>query len=338
MFYRSRRLATSGARLSQTKLWTRLLTSLTLLLTAFAAQGGDGCGSEALCFTTVPAAAGVELRAVNREVFPITLKFDVTPINMRVQGAVLAQQVLLPGQSAALVQLQVNDPEQPWDYRYQLSWTRGDYRIVHDDSYAYALPYRPGLMFEVSQGYNGTFSHIGDQSYAIDFAMPEGTPVVAAREGWIVGVRTDSTVGGPSPEYADAANYVVVQHADGSFAEYLHLQPNGVRVRKGDWVQRGQLLGLSGNTGFSGGPHLHFMVSGATAEGVRQSFPVQFQTSEGIVAALQAGQRYLPSEALPPADAVPHEDVAVKAQQAEAPVPAAHPPASEAADSDEESV
>jgi murein DD-endopeptidase MepM/ murein hydrolase activator NlpD len=326
MFFRNRTPATSGGiRASTSSAWAHLLASFALLLPAVAASSSD-CGAEVLCITAVKEPAGTELRAVNQEAFPITLKFHLTPINMRRTGTEPAQWVLQPGQAVSLAKLRIDDPQQPWDYRYRTSWSRGDYRVEHDDSYVYGLPYLPGLGFPVSQSYNGEFSHHGDSRYAVDFEMPEGTPIVAAREGTVVSLRADSTVGGPSRKYEDDANYVVVQHADGTFAEYLHLQPNGIRVREGEQVRRGQLLGLSGNTGFSGGPHLHFMVAGATADGGRRSFPVRFQTGEGIVAELQTGHRY-PYDAAPsvPGADMGAEGLAAASEEAADPAPAVRP-------------
>lgn len=264
---------------------------IALVLPAVVAANG-ACGSEVLCIQPVDVAGGTELRATNNAPFPITVDFDLTPINMRLVANGGEHWVLQPGQSETLARLQVSDPAKPADYRYRTSWARGDYRVQHDDNYVYRLPYQRGFGFAVTQSYNGEFSHHGDSSYAVDFAMPEGTPIVAAREGVVVGVRADSTVGGPDRRYEDAANYVVIQHADGTFAEYLHLQPHGVRVGLGERVDRGQVIGLSGNTGFSGGPHLHFMVSGATEEGARRSFPIRFQTAEGVVAELRTGRSY----------------------------------------------
>lgn len=299
MFHRFRTFFTDGAAGSrESRLGAGLLATVALVLPAVAAANGE-CGSEVLCVQPVSLSDGTELRAVNQAPFPITVDFDLTPINMRLVANGGEQQVLQPGESATLARLQVSDPARPADYRYRTSWARGDYRVRHDDSYLYQLPYEHGVGYAVSQSYNGEFSHNGDSSYAIDFAMPEGTPIVAAREGLVVGVRADSTVGGPDRRFEDAANYVVIQHADGTFAEYLHLQPHGVRVAVGERVERGQLIGLSGNTGFSGGPHLHFMVSGATADGARRSFPVRFQTAGGIVAQLQTGHSYRNGD-LPP--------------------------------------
>src|SRR5690606_150933 len=60
--------------------------------------------------------------------------------------------------------------------------------------------------------------------------------------------------------YGGRANYVRILHADGTMALYAHLKPEGVLVRVGQRVRQGQQIALSGNTGFSTAPHLHFVV------------------------------------------------------------------------------
>ena len=82
----------------------------------------------------------------------------------------------------------------------------------------------------------------------------------AARDGTVVAVRQDSDVGGTDEKYLNSSNYVVIRHSDGTFAEYLHLKHNGALVSVGDKVRTHQVLGLSGNTGHSSIPHLHFAV------------------------------------------------------------------------------
>src|SRR5207247_1518663 len=116
-----------------------------------------------------------------------------------------------------------------------------------------------GVSLRMCQG-NNTGTHTGTGQYAWDFCMPIGTPVVASREGTVRAIRQDSNVNGWGPEFADKNNYVVVDHGDGTSALYLHLMFNGVRVNVGERVATGQLLAYSGNTGWSHGPHTHFMV------------------------------------------------------------------------------
>jgi murein DD-endopeptidase MepM/ murein hydrolase activator NlpD len=89
--------------------------------------------------------------------------------------------------------------------------------------------------------------------------MPEGTPVVAARDGVVRKARGDSTSGGCDVRYARDANYVVVLHESALETQYLHL--SRVVVKEGDVVREGQLLGHSGRTGWACGAHLHFKVA-----------------------------------------------------------------------------
>ena len=127
---------------------------------------------------------------------------------------------------------------------------------------AYALPFPPGTEFTLDQGFDGAFSHHDEQSrYALDLAVAEGTPVLAARDGVVMQVEEDFRASGTDAErFGGRANYVRVVHADGSMAVYAHLAPKSMLRRAGDHVRVGDLIGKSGNTGFSTGPHLHFSV------------------------------------------------------------------------------
>jgi len=125
------------------------------------------------------------------------------------------------------------------------------------DTYIYDLPFKEGTKYKVVQGYGGMFSH--KHKAALDFNMPEGTPVYAARGGMIYSFRDDNNEGGPFSKYEKKANYIIIKHNDGSFGCYWHLQKNGVLVKKGI-VAKGQLIGYSSNTGFVLRPHLHFAV------------------------------------------------------------------------------
>jgi murein DD-endopeptidase MepM/ murein hydrolase activator NlpD len=125
------------------------------------------------------------------------------------------------------------------------------------DSYIYTLPFQKGTMHTVVQGYGGVFSH--KNIAAIDFEMPVGTPIYAARGGEIYSFKDDSDEGGPSTAYDKKANYIIIKHTDGSFGCYWHLKKNGVVIKKGA-IQNGQLIGYSGATGFTLNPHLHFSV------------------------------------------------------------------------------
>ncbi|HLY65620.1 MAG TPA: M23 family metallopeptidase [Chloroflexota bacterium] len=140
----------------------------------------------------------------------------------------------------------------------------------------YKLPYPAGMSFTMCQG-NNQGSHTEHGQYAWDFCMPIGTPVTASRGGTIKWIRQDFTEHGQGPAFADKNNYVVVDHGDGTSAMYMHLMHNGVRVQLGQHVDTGQLLAYSGNTGWTGGPHTHFMVmQSSDYDWYAQSLPVAF--------------------------------------------------------------
>lgn len=126
------------------------------------------------------------------------------------------------------------------------------------------VPFACGRIYPVSQGHD-TGSHKYNDTYAWDFRMPSGTPVVAARDGIVRMARGDSTEGGCDEKYAPMANYVVVSHGDGLETQYLHF--SAVVVKPGEHVKQGQLLGFSGETGWACGAHLHFKVAKETGRG-----------------------------------------------------------------------
>lgn len=145
------------------------------------------------------------------------------------------------------------------------------YRLPYPDGHAYTMTQTPG-------GYLTT--HLTPASrYAVDFAMPEGTPVVAARSGVVAEAEGRHGNGEDDDPLTDSGNYVRVRHADNTIATYAHLRHAGVAVERGEKVEAGRLLGYSGTTGFSSGPHLHFAVSRMERAGngwMEVSLPITF--------------------------------------------------------------
>jgi hypothetical protein len=166
--------------------------------------------------------------------------------------------------------------------RYTYAYLPGDPAALPDDGATYRLPYAVGTSHTVSQAYPVSATHqTRDSMYAVDFSMPVGTDVVAARDGIVFDVAAKNFKGGPDEaKYADLANLVRVLHNDGTFAVYAHLNWNSIRVSPGDRVAAGEYIADSGNTGFSSGPHLHFAV--LRNFGMRvESVPVRFRTASG---------------------------------------------------------
>ncbi len=165
----------------------------------------------------------------------------------------------------------------------------------HQDDHLYLFPFGHGTKRRLSQGFGGSFSHFGENRYAVDFDMPEGTPVHAARGGRVVHVKQDGRAGGPSPAYADHGNVIVIAHDDGSFGNYVHLRFRGSLVQPGDTVSAGDHIGYSGNTGISSGPHLHFDVRLPQRDGSMQSVPFLFRGLQGEPVPPREGHFYYAS-------------------------------------------
>lgn len=173
----------------------------------------------------------------------------------------------------------------PFSARYHYSYHFGRLDAVHDDAAAYRLPFADGQGFEVSQAYGGRLSSHDNSAtqHAIDFAMPAGSPVTAARAGVVIDVTLRYTEGGYDPAYLYKANTVAILHADGTVAEYAHLSPGPAVVTPGERVDAGDLLGYTGNTGYSSEAHLHFSVTRTIIrEGLvtHEAVPVQFYSGD----------------------------------------------------------
>jgi len=103
-------------------------------------------------------------------------------------------------------------------------------------------------------------AHKGNLKNSIDFLCNEETPIYAAASGKVVFVKQDSKIGGPDKKYWNDGNRIVIKHTNEEHTAYEHLKFNGAKVKVGQAVKKGQIIGYSGNTGFTLAPHLHFEV------------------------------------------------------------------------------
>lgn len=105
-------------------------------------------------------------------------------------------------------------------------------------------------------------AHINHAKHAIDFPVPVGTKILAAKSGVIIDIKVNSKKGGFKPKYADLKylNYLTIKHFNGEFSQYAHLKYKGSLVKLGEKVKEKQIIALSGNTGYTSEPHLHFHV------------------------------------------------------------------------------
>ena len=223
---------------------------------------------------------------------PISTRFDITQTNMQLsQGE--SFDIVIPARSRTLAfTAEPSNPQRIWRFNYHYTWYQGDINAVHDSAANYDLPFERGKAFKLIQGYNGSFSHFDQNQYALDFDMPVGTPVTAAREGTVVRIETSFMEGGTDPSLKDKANVITILHSDNTMADYVHLSYDSSLVTLGQQVQRGDVLGYSGNVGYSTTPHLHFHVYQLTdTSGNWQTLPVRFIIN-GKAVELQEGQSY----------------------------------------------
>ncbi|MCO7546308.1 peptidoglycan DD-metalloendopeptidase family protein [Stutzerimonas nitrititolerans] len=221
--------------------------------------------------------AGGETLLVRNDLYApvdVELKFEGVQNAVGVPGKPI-RWVLPPRSQIRLATLAPRDPAQPLRYTPRLRHALGDPRLL-PKPYRYPLPWRGGP-FRLTQGANGKYSHFTPKGrYAVDIAMPEGTPIVAARGGMVVRVENDQSGRGDNP----SGNFVRILHDDGTMGVYLHLMKGSVAVREGQRIDAGSRIARSGNTGNSTGPHLHFVVQRNVGLAV-ESIPFEFAQPVG---------------------------------------------------------
>jgi murein DD-endopeptidase MepM/ murein hydrolase activator NlpD len=231
------------------------------------------------------AAGGVALVAVNECRCAVEFGVKATGADGRERAA---RAVVAPRSEQVL--LEVVAPPGAGEIRYDYGYVIGDPSAAHDPPQPYRAPFALARSFAVTQAPPDAITHRDAGSRdAVDIAMPVGTAVHAAREGIVINAAHRFFRGGTTQEVRDEANFVQVLHDDGTTAIYAHLQMDTVRVRPGQRVERGEYIANSGNTGFSSGPHLHFVV--LRNAGLRsESVPVTFAGPGGASVTPRSGQ------------------------------------------------
>ena len=238
-----------------------------------------------------PVEGGVVLVADNRFHAPVQIGFQLTLVDNLAADTPWSGDRIVPARTEVeLLTVLSGDPSRAMRFEYQFRFLPGDPSADHLPGRPYRLPYALARSFEVSQAAPDQITHTDAASaHAIDFAMPVGSGVYAARSGVVIDVASDYFDAGLDP-VADGprANIVRVLHEDGTMALYAHLNWNSIRVVPGQQVARGEQLADSGNTGFSSGPHLHFVVQ-RNRGGALESVPVQFMGAAGQGITLRRG-------------------------------------------------
>lgn len=191
------------------------------------------------------------------------------------------------GSKQKLAQIPIDSVESPAEFKGQIRYnlTIGNPDAIHDSKYRYQLPYPQGKAHLLIQGNNSDFTHnMPTSRYAFDFDMPENSLISAVRGGTVGLVNVDNKKGGNDENYLQQANKILICHDDDTVALYAHLRHNGALVNIGDQVYAGQIIGFSGNTGYSTTPHLHFVVLAGA-----KSIPIKFN---GLPDTLKIGEFY----------------------------------------------
>jgi murein DD-endopeptidase MepM/ murein hydrolase activator NlpD len=230
----------------------------------------DGDHYDAVVTNTLAGPIEVELQAINAS-------------NLASTPALPLRALLKPYANVTLAKLGLANPTQAGGFQLKLAAVPGD-PTAQAQAVTYLLPVDT-RSWRIDQGWHGSFSHNDAQSsYAIDISVDEGTPVLAARDGVVMQVESDFDKAGLNREkFVERANVIRIVHDDGSMAVYAHLKLDGALVRPGQHVVAGQRIGYSGNTGFTTGPHLHFVVQ--VNRGIDlESIPFQMRGPSGPVA------------------------------------------------------
>lgn len=201
---------------------------------------------------------GYHILVDNEEYCPVSLKIDFELKNLTsTQGN--NRIFVVPAKSKGFIITDLELIKQAtYGYSLQTVLNYGDATLTKYDDYDYSLPFLKGESYKIHQGYNGIFSHQGEN--ALDFMMPVGTSVVAVRDGIVVKVVAINNQNCPERRCGEFNNYILIYHSDGTFSKYVHLKYRGAKVKEGDVVKENDLIGYSGNTGWSSGPHLHIMI------------------------------------------------------------------------------
>ncbi|MFF1507416.1 M23 family metallopeptidase [Streptomyces sp. NPDC058326] len=133
---------------------------------------------------------------------------------------------------------------------------------------------KPVTSYTLTASYNQGGAMWSHKHSGQDFAVPVGTPVKAAGAGTVV--KAGPNGGGDGPAYGNA---IVVKHANGTYSQYAHLSK--IKAFVGQKVAAGQQIALSGNTGNSSGPHLHFEIRTTPNYGSAVN-PAAFLRSHGV--------------------------------------------------------
>lgn len=240
-----------------------------------------------------PIENGYQVYADNMEYCPVSIKLSFTMQNMRIEGG-NDKIYVVPERSSKqlLTTIRQSQKGKAYKFSYKSRYNYGDnYINNYNSEFVYNLPFSKSESFKIHQGYNGSFSH--QNKKALDFTMPISTKIKAVREGTVVRVVDTNNKTCGTEDCKKYNNFITIYHSDGTFAEYVHIKEKGSLVKVGDKVEQDQDIALSGNVGFSTGPHLHLEIFLQRLE-QRETIATKFKIDKGdTIIPLEESQLYL---------------------------------------------
>jgi len=227
-----------------------------------------------------------EYSFVNNIWGPVELELKFTEADNVSSEPPLPARLVVPGQTEQrLLKVRQTDPSRGFSFRLSYQQMIGPPLDQLPAPYNYYPPFPLGLTFPISQGFDEDTTHKDPSNqYAVDIVMPVGTPILAARAGLVMEMEDNFHGAAQKERYLPRSNYIRILHDDGTMAVYAHLEANSLKVREGVQVKRGQWIANSGNTGYSNGPHLHFVIQLNVGMSL-ESMPFSFITPTGVTTA-----------------------------------------------------
>ena len=169
---------------------------------------------------------GQNLIARNRGPAPVSVRLTLSGAdNVVASQSLPVHAVVRPNSEMVLLQIRPADPARSLRFSSQSAYNLGNFHAQHDPQARYRLPFADGGSFVISQAADGplTTHSAADSENAVDFTLPENTPIVAARDGTVIETEAANRYGGRDRVLLNMANYVRILHADETVATYAHL-------------------------------------------------------------------------------------------------------------------
>lgn len=223
---------------------------------------------------------------------PVTVEVELFARDSKVPDGEPKVEVLEKAGERRLVRYEKPGSAQNWPPPFSFTFQIGDHEAFPDSNAIYTLPFDKGQAVKVTAA-GASKNHTGGHGFGIDFQAPLETPVHAAREGIVVDVVQNNRESSSDTGDEGKTNLVRVFHLDRTVGVYLHLKQDSVKVKEGQDIAAGELLGYVGNAEAGSEPHLHFELQRPKGGKKTESFPVKFSVGEPAeMKELVQGQSY----------------------------------------------